>query len=92
MSMFKKKKEQKSDDRNELEKELDCRDRGEVRSGGGTITTCTRCKSTVHVVILKDGKREIACPICLLVLTAPDHDPEEEWLRKHLGKINDQDA
>lgn len=70
--------------KNELEKRLDCEDRGTVP------WQHKFCSTTVHLVILeKNEARRFACPKCLMLtkdsLEDKKPDPEEEWLKKNLN-------
>ena len=56
---------------NNLESVFRCIDRGAVSSfSTGNVTwieCCARCHATVHIIIMADGKREKACPRCLVI-------------------------
>ena len=58
---------------NELEKRLECEDRGPVKpfsTDGRThlIYCCAFCMTTIHVVITRKG-RAYACPQCVQILS-----------------------
>jgi hypothetical protein len=66
--MFEKKKKREDN----LESVFNALDRGPVSSfikdNQGWIECCARCHTTVHILImLDDGKREKACPKCLVI-------------------------
>jgi len=75
--------------RNDLEKELQCQDRGPVKSvtkeGKAITEICGRCKSVLHLIIMDKSKdRRLACPTCLQpVKKEGEDDPEEDWLKQH---------
>ena len=62
--------------KDDLESTFECIDRGPVSSWskgqGSWIECCRRCSATVHIVIMPNGKREKACPVCLTICAPRD--------------------